>query len=155
MARRPPYSWHKLRSLPLKPKATKPFAVNAASPNPPPSGELMPEFVASPFESAHPQMEFVSPPTADPNLDDDQGALRRYRCIININSTTVPVELDTNELCLLAAEESCTFAEADRDASWRKAMHEEMESIEDNRTWDLFVAAQKRSHWVMARESRE
>ncbi|KAF0890516.1 hypothetical protein E2562_003731 [Oryza meyeriana var. granulata] len=74
---------------------------------------------------------------ADPNLDDDQGAPRRYRSITNINATSEPMELDSDELYLLAAEEPSTFAEADLHASWRKAMHEEMGSIEDNCTWDL------------------
>ncbi|KAF0910674.1 hypothetical protein E2562_004666 [Oryza meyeriana var. granulata] len=117
----------------------EPTNVDTASPTPPPSGDPTPEPAVFPSEPISPQMEFVSPPTADPNLDDDQGAPRRYRSITNINSTTEPVELDSDELCLLAAKEPCTFAEADHDENWRKAMHEEMNSIEDNRTWDLFT----------------
>jgi len=41
------------------------------------------------------------------------------------------------ELMLMSAEEPATFAVAERDADWRKAMMEEMRSIEDNRTWEL------------------
>jgi len=41
------------------------------------------------------------------------------------------------ELMLMCAEEPATFAVAERDAAWRKAMLEEMRSIEANQTWEL------------------
>jgi hypothetical protein len=42
--------------------------------------------------------------------------------------------LDDAELLLTSAEEPPTFAEAEREANWRKAMVEEMRSIEENST---------------------
>jgi hypothetical protein len=45
--------------------------------------------------------------------------------------------LDNVELLLTSAEEPPTFAEAEREANWRKAMLEEMKSIEENSTWEL------------------
>jgi hypothetical protein len=45
--------------------------------------------------------------------------------------------LDDSELLLVSTEEPPTFAVAERDANWRRAMLEEMKAIEDNRTWEL------------------
>ncbi|CAA0827649.1 cysteine-rich RLK (RECEPTOR-like protein kinase) 8 [Striga hermonthica] len=45
--------------------------------------------------------------------------------------------LDDQELLLVSAEEPSTFAQAERDASWRRAMLEEMKAIEENETWEL------------------
>ena len=45
--------------------------------------------------------------------------------------------LDNPELLLVSAEEPPTFAVAERDANWRRAMLEEMKAIEDNGTWEL------------------
>ena len=41
------------------------------------------------------------------------------------------------ELLLISAEEPPTFALAERDANWRRAMLEEMKAIEENKTWEL------------------
>jgi len=41
------------------------------------------------------------------------------------------------ELMLMSAEEPATFAVAERNAAWRKAMLEEMRSIKANQTWEL------------------
>jgi hypothetical protein len=45
--------------------------------------------------------------------------------------------LSDQELLLMSSEEPATFAVAEKDVSWRKAMLEEMRSIEENRTWEL------------------
>jgi hypothetical protein len=42
--------------------------------------------------------------------------------------------LNDQELLLMSAEETVTFAVEEKDTSWRKAMLEEMRSIEENRT---------------------
>jgi len=41
------------------------------------------------------------------------------------------------ELHAVSPDEPASFAEAERCPSWRKAMMEEMEAIEDNKTWSL------------------
>ncbi|XP_066374703.1 uncharacterized protein [Miscanthus floridulus] len=41
------------------------------------------------------------------------------------------------ELLLISVEEPPTFALAERDANWRRAMLEEMKAIEENETWKL------------------
>jgi hypothetical protein len=45
--------------------------------------------------------------------------------------------LDDQELLLMSAEEPVMFAVAEKYTSWRKAMLEEMRSIEENHTWEL------------------
>ena len=45
--------------------------------------------------------------------------------------------LDDPELLLVNAEEPPTFALAERDANWRRAMLEEMKTIKENETWEL------------------
>ena len=45
--------------------------------------------------------------------------------------------LNDPELLLVSAEEPPTFALAERDANWRRAMLEEMKAIEENETWEL------------------
>ena len=47
--------------------------------------------------------------------------------------------LDDPELLLVSAEEPSTFAVAERDANWRRAMLEKMKAIEDNGTWELVI----------------
>jgi hypothetical protein len=41
------------------------------------------------------------------------------------------------ELHVVSSDELASFAEAERSPSWRKAMMEEMDSIEENGTWSL------------------
>ena len=43
--------------------------------------------------------------------------------------------LNDPELLLVNAEEPPTFALAERDENWRRAMLEEMKAIEENETW--------------------
>ena len=45
--------------------------------------------------------------------------------------------LNDLELLLVSAEEPPTFALAERDANWRRAMLEEMKAIEEIKTWEL------------------
>ena len=45
--------------------------------------------------------------------------------------------LNDAELLLVNAEEPPTFALAERDGNWRRAMLEEMKTIEENKTWQL------------------
>ena len=45
--------------------------------------------------------------------------------------------LNDPELLFVSAEEPPTFALAERDGNWRRAMLEEMKPIEENETWQL------------------
>ncbi|KAF0922413.1 hypothetical protein E2562_034656 [Oryza meyeriana var. granulata] len=46
-------------------------------------------------------------------------------------------KLDGGELLLTTVDEPTNFKEAEQDEAWRKAMAEEMRSIEENHTWEL------------------
>lgn len=82
------------------------------------------------------EVEFATPPT-DASQPSDE-APRRYRTLANINETTSPVrEFQYSGLCLLAADEPASFTEAEVQACWRKAMIDEVKSIEENKTWSL------------------
>ena len=45
--------------------------------------------------------------------------------------------LNDLELLLVSVEEPLTFALAERDTNWQRAMLEEMKAIEENKTWEL------------------
>ena len=47
------------------------------------------------------------------------------------------VDLDELDQCMLGVEEPSDFHEASKEFAWRKAMQEEMISIESNVTWKL------------------
>ena len=89
--------------------------------------------------------EFVSPPSANPDLDNDHDdAPLRFRALDNVlGPAHIPGlaerEFQVDEELLLASgdDEPATFEEARGDARWRKAMVEEMSSIEENKTWTL------------------
>ncbi|CAA0812904.1 cysteine-rich RLK (RECEPTOR-like protein kinase) 8 [Striga hermonthica] len=89
-------------------------------------------------------VEFTSPPS---NIDEYVDAFHdgeevRFRRMDNlVGNSVVPGLasrlLDDQELLLVSAEEPSTFAQAERDVSWRRAMLEEMKAIEENETWEL------------------
>ncbi|BAH94361.1 Os08g0484000 [Oryza sativa Japonica Group] len=121
-------------SIPVGPLVVNDVTPPASAVPTPPS----PRTPASPPPSpSSPVVEFVSLPDATPDGDDDDGAPRRYRTVANILGTTAPVELDSDELYLVAAEEPSNFSEAEHDDLWRQAMLEELNSIEENNTWML------------------
>lgn len=89
-----------------------------------------------PASSLPPGMEFCSPPS-DASEGTDE-APRRYRTVANTLATTTPIlDFDYDDQCLMATEEPASFAEAEKESCWRKAMIEEMNSIEGNKTWTL------------------
>jgi hypothetical protein len=47
------------------------------------------------------------------------------------------VEFEEAELMLTSTGEPCSFAEAKREEAWRVAMHDEINSVERNKTWEL------------------
>jgi hypothetical protein len=77
----------------------------------------------------------------DENLDadhDDDAPL----CFCSMSNILVmpeftPRALVVEELHVVSSDEPSSFAEAERNPSWRKAMMEEMDSIEENGTWSL------------------
>jgi hypothetical protein len=73
----------------------------------------------------------------DANHDDD--APLRFRNMIDILATSefAPRALMAEELHVVSSDELTSFAETERSLSWRKAMMEEMDSIEENGTWSL------------------
>lgn len=98
------------------------------------SGPPAPSISASP---GVPAVEFVSPPAETPDVDDDNVGPRRFRTVANILDTTSPIELDSDELHLAAAEEPSNHTEAAQDTLWQRAMQEELKSIVENNTWTL------------------
>ena len=122
-------------AIPDTPVAGTPVMLPAA-PTPP--------VTPAPATTWLPQPEFVLPP---PNMeeyldaDNDDDVEPRYRTIDNILGAASPPGLVARqvaaELHLQIEEEPATFAEAEKHESWHRAMIEEMDSIESNRTWRL------------------
>jgi hypothetical protein len=77
----------------------------------------------------------------DENLDadHDDDALLRFRSMSDILVTPrfLPRALVAKELYVVSSEEPTSFSEAECSPSWRKAMMELMDSIEENGTWSL------------------
>jgi hypothetical protein len=77
----------------------------------------------------------------DENLDadHDDDALLRFHSMSDILATPgfMPRALVAEELHVVSSDEPTSFAEAEHNPSWRKAMMEEMNSIEENGTWSL------------------
>lgn len=87
---------------------------------------------------------FATPPPEVSDLVDNDydGEPLRFCAVDNlIGNATLPGlaerVLDEQELHLGSVEEPVTFAEAELDQKWRRAMIEEMSSIEENKTWVL------------------
>ncbi|CAA7399994.1 unnamed protein product [Spirodela intermedia] len=99
---------------------------------------------AASIEDGGEEVEFTSPPSVhidhlDANHDD---APLRFRKIDNIVGLASPRGLASRvliakELHAVSSDEPVSFVEAEGHPSWRKAMEEEMASIEENRTWSL------------------
>ncbi|WVZ53212.1 hypothetical protein U9M48_004185, partial [Paspalum notatum var. saurae] len=88
-------------------------------------------------------VRFVTPPPgAAEYLDADyDNEPLRFRAVDNIIGDASPpgqaVRNLDGELFMASAEEPCSLEEAEADARWRRAMEEEMASIEENKTWEL------------------
>ncbi|WVZ71925.1 hypothetical protein U9M48_020454 [Paspalum notatum var. saurae] len=88
-------------------------------------------------------VRFVTPPPgAAEYLDADyDNEPLRFRAVDNIIGDALPpgqaVRNLDGELFMASAEEPCSLEEAKADARWRRAMEEEMASIEENKTWEL------------------
>jgi hypothetical protein len=77
----------------------------------------------------------------DENLDadHDDDAPLSFCSMSDILTTPgfTPRALVVEELHVVSSDELTSFTEAERSPSWRKAMMEEMDSIEENGTWSL------------------
>jgi hypothetical protein len=77
----------------------------------------------------------------DENLDVDHNddAPLRFHNMSDILVTLgfAPCALVAKELHVVSSDEPASFTEAEHNPSWRKAMMEEMDSIEENGTWSL------------------
>jgi hypothetical protein len=73
----------------------------------------------------------------DIEVDDD--APLHFHSMSDILATPgfAPRALVAEELHVVSSDEPASFAEAEHNLSWRKAMMEEMDSIEENGTWSL------------------
>jgi hypothetical protein len=70
------------------------------------------------------------------NADHDDDASLCFRSMSNILATPgfTPRALVAEELHMVSSDEPTSFTEVERSPSWRKAMMEEMDSIEENNT---------------------
>lgn len=89
------------------------------------------------------EVEFVSPPPGgedDLNADHDDAPLRHRRLDDLLGPATPPglaVRDVQEELMMVSSEEPTSFAQAAKEEAWRRAMLDEIASIEENRTWRL------------------
>jgi hypothetical protein len=71
------------------------------------------------------------------DADHDEDAPLKFKKMTNIIGPSTPhgfAERNVPEELFLAAEEPNTFSQAEKDASWKAAMTEEINSIEENNT---------------------
>jgi hypothetical protein len=99
------------------------------------------------------QQEQLTPPLAmqeeDLDADHDEDVPLRPRAIDNIlGLAAVPQGLArrvlSEELHVVSSDKPSSFSEVENDPCWRRAMLEEMKSIEDNGTWSLVHLPQGR-----------
>lgn len=57
--------------------------------------------------------------------------------VSNIYDTTSIHDIEYNGLCLLAAEELASIAQALKEVCWKRTMEDKMQSICGNDTWEL------------------
>lgn len=95
-------------------------------------------------------VEFATPPRSYDDMvdvDHDDDVPTRFRAVDNLLGPGTPPGLATlvfdnpvfeaGELMFTSAEEPMSFKEAEKHDSWRRAMEEEMSSIEENKKWSL------------------
>jgi hypothetical protein len=79
----------------------------------------------------------VNDENLDVDHDDDRPLCFRSMSDILTMPGFAPRSLVAEELHVVSSDEPTSFVEAERNPSWRKAMMEEMDSIEENGTWSL------------------
>jgi hypothetical protein len=73
---------------------------------------------------------------ATPYSEPSQGPQGK-RLLTDFYEEDEPVEIEYSGLCLMGMEEPSSHLDAVKEECWRKAMREELTSIQDNKTWDL------------------
>lgn len=74
--------------------------------------------------------------TVDWENFDDSTEPKKFRSLNDVYNESEQVTLD-EELYLMGIDEPANFREAAIDNNWKKAMKQEIESIEENKTWEL------------------
>lgn len=90
-------------------------------------------------ESTMPESDGEGNQTADSgNTESDTDSEpRHFRSLRDIYDNTDEIEIEDEELLLMGVDEPGNYRQAARDVNWRKAMNQEMESVEENKTWIL------------------
>ena len=79
---------------------------------------------------------FATPPTGE--SVDSEGVPQRFRILSNLLDTTDELtNFEYSGVCYLAAEEPKSVEAALGEQCWREAMVAEMDSIQENKTWEL------------------
>jgi hypothetical protein len=103
----------------------------------------------TPERSGEPSVvRFVTPATTHSALfdaDDDANAPHHFHYIADLlgepdgtmQQAGRPSMFDDEVLHLVSGEEPASFAEAEREDCWRRAMLDELQSVDDNGTWTL------------------
>jgi hypothetical protein len=130
-------------------------AASATSPTTPaePSSPATPMTMTTSSSGSALAIQFASPPTVlgedelDADHDDDlPPRFRKPENIVGLATTPglAVRDLDSERLLAVSAEEPALLAQAKQEACWRRAMEEELRSIEENRTWTLTELPQGR-----------
>jgi len=91
-----------------------------------------------PASPAAPAIGFATPQSGE-TVDSD-GVHQRFRTLENIYDTTEEIQhFEYSGVCYIAAEEPRSVDDALKEVCWRKAMQTEMDSIQENQTWELSV----------------
>jgi hypothetical protein len=115
-------------TLPSTPKSLSPAASPAAAEKTAGSTNVAPVELATPPSSPDSELFDVA---------DDPTAPHRYRHILDLYEPDAPVPGQALHLLLSPSGEPSTYAEAEQDEHWQAAMCDELESIEQNKTWSL------------------
>lgn len=62
---------------------------------------------------------------------------KNYKSLAEVYDNAEHVELDDDELFLVAADEPENYTQASKNHLWKQAMEREIESVEQNKTWSL------------------
>lgn len=124
---------------PAPPSPDNRGATHGGTPPPEPPSPPATPAPASPAPAA---VEFATPPPdAEDQLDAKHGdtpvRFRRVDNILDVLPGLAVRGLAEEELNMLSAQEPASLAEAEKKDEWQQAMKEEMEAVEENKTWRL------------------
>jgi hypothetical protein len=104
--------------------------------SPPDLDQMTPPSRAAATLSIDAASQSRTPPSENLDADHDEDVSLRYRNLSEIIGLgTPPGQVARGvQLLLVAGEEPTSFKQAEQDASWRRAMMDEINSIEENHT---------------------